>query len=99
MTDNDRFDHFLKKFYEVLHLHFRHYLPLGKPEPIYYRDIFYELYKIYYSGVLEEMSKEPIVSEEVKQLDFLTELLIEHADSVAENWSGTLFDQEKVKKE
>ena len=69
MTDIDRFEHFMKKIYETLHLHFKHYLPMGKPEPVQYRDVFYELYRIYDNGSLDFLSKEPIMEEEVKQLD------------------------------
>lgn len=98
MTDQDSFEHFLKKVYEILHLHFRHYLPLGKPEPMHYRDALYQLYKIYDNGILEEISKEPILDEEVKQLDLLAGLFSENTDSVAEHFGGTLFDQQELKK-
>jgi len=97
MNDHKQFDHFLKKCYEVLHLHFRHYLPLGKPEPLIYSDVLYELYKIYDSGSLEEMSKEPVIEEEVKQLDFLSALFEERATTMSVNGDGTLFDQPKSK--
>lgn len=75
MKENERFDHFVKKVYECLHLHFRHYLPQGRSEPAIYRDVFYHLYKMYYSGCLEELSKEPILDDEVKQLDLFEQLL------------------------
>jgi len=77
MTDNESFDHFLRKMYEMLHLHFKHYMPVGKPEPLIYREAFYELYKIYDSGILEDLSKEPIIEEEVRQLDMIATLFQE----------------------
>jgi len=97
MTDNDSFNHFMKKCYEILHLHFRHYLPVGKPEPLLYREFFFELYKIYDSGVLEELSQEPILEEEVKQLDFLSAFFSDQPDILTKNGNGPLFDKEEVK--
>ena len=85
MTDSDRFNHFLKKCYEILHLHFKHFMPQGKPEPVHYRDFFYQIYKIYDSGVLEELCKEPIMEEEVRQLDILSILF---PDIEADNGNG-----------
>ena len=85
MNENERIDHFMKKFYEVLHLHFRHYLPNGKPEPPHYRDVLYEVYKIYFNGNLEELSQEPLMEEEVKQLDMLTLLF---SDKTTEKDNG-----------
>jgi len=75
MTETERFDKFCKKIYEVLHLHYRHYLPQGKPEPVIYRPVFYELHKMYYNGALDELAKEPILEEEVKQLDLFIPLM------------------------
>ena len=94
MTDNELFEHFLKKVYEVLHLHYKHYMPQGKPEPILYRDVFYHLYKIYDSGVLEELSKEPILEAEVKQLDMLASLFeIENKTNWQISPNGTILDK------
>jgi len=78
--------------YEVLHLHFKHYMPVGKPEPLYYRDVFFELYRIYDSGILDELSREPILEEEVKQLDLLSEFFAEQTANLSEDFGGTLFD-------
>jgi len=64
----------VKKLYEVLHLYFKHYLPAGKPFPEYYREVFYELFKIWKKGCLEELTKEPIVQETVLQLELYKEL-------------------------
>jgi hypothetical protein len=97
MSDVKPFDHFMRKLYEVLHLHHRHYLPQGKPEPLYYREVFYELFKVYDKGVLEEMSQEPIIEEEVKQLDMLTIFFQENSDIMADKGNGTDVDQEKEK--
>ena len=95
MTDNESFDHFIKKVYEVLHLHLKHYMPVGKPEPLYYRDVLYEVYKIYDSGVLEELSKEPIMSEEVKQLDLLSYFFSDKTVNLSGDFTGTLFESKK----
>lgn len=95
MTDPEQFDHFLRKIHERLFLHFRHFLPMGKPEHESYAELFYQLYKIYDSGVLEDLASEPILEKEVKQLDIFTHM---EADSVktAENESpqplGMMFD-------
>jgi len=96
MSDIKRFDHFLKKVYEGLHLHFRHYMPLGKPEPIWYRELFYQIYKLYDSGILEEISKEPVIDEEVQQLDMFQQQ-IKLTDSQNKQL-GTELDKDKTKK-
>ena len=72
MNEVERFDHWLRKVYECLHLHYKHFLPIGKPEPMHYNEVFYELYKVYTTGRLEVLSREPIMEEEVKQLDILS---------------------------
>ena len=83
MTSNEQYDHFLRKIYECLHLHYRHYLPLGKSEPLHYRNVFYELYRIYESGSLDELGKEPILEEEVKQLDMMAQMKLPFSDSAS----------------
>lgn len=93
MTDNERFRHFCKKFHEVLHLSFNHYEPLGKPLPPHYYDVFYEIYKIFDSGVLDELAREPISEEIVQQLDIFDLLTKSQKES-----GGTLFDPPKAKK-
>ena len=95
MTENDSFHHFRKKFYEVLHLDFRHYIPQGKPRPSYYRDVDYQLFKIWDSGVLPELTKEPILDEEVKQLDMFTHT---ETDKTSDSKNGIKVDYSKVKK-
>ena len=59
--------HFLKKVYEKLHLLFTHHIPNGKQPPEITRDLIYELWKMDYSGVLENMSKEPLIQPVVTQ--------------------------------
>jgi len=71
MTENDKTLHGCKKLYEVMHLTFRHYLPQGKPLPETYRDAWYEIFKIIDSGILDNITEEPIIEEEVKQLDMI----------------------------
>lgn len=89
MTDPEQFDHFLRKIHEKLFLHFRHFLPMGKPEAESYTELFYQLYKIYDSGVLGDLGDEPILEQEVKQLDIFTHM---ETDKTSESQEGTMFD-------
>ena len=97
MTDNEKTFHGAKKLYEVMHLTLKHYLPQGKPLPESYRDAWYEIFKIVDSGVLEEITNEPIIEEEVKQLDMLGLLFKEMSADMADKDNGTEVDKEKEK--
>ncbi len=97
MTDNDRFYHFLKKYYEALHLMFRHYIPNGKPYPEHYSEVLLELYRIWDKGCLEELTQEPIIEEEVKQLDMFTFNLFNQSANMSVNENGTDIDISKPK--
>ncbi len=93
MTDPEQFDHFKKKIFEKLFLHYRHFLPMGKPEPESYAELDFQLYKIYSSGVLEEMTAEPILEQEVKQLDIFNNIEPDkEADKEHNSPKGTMFD-------
>ena len=93
MTEFDSYDHFVKKAYEWLHLWFKHYLPLGKTPPEPYRDFFYELFKIWESGRLPELSKEPMIDKTVEQLGLFKSL-----PKSQSTLNGTLFEEDKSKK-
>jgi len=97
MTEFDGFDHFIRKKYEVYHLYFRHYLPQGKPVPNYYRDVFYEDFRLWESGRLPDLTKEPIVKEATDQLQLFSPLPKRHPNGVI-MLDGIPFDRDKTKK-
>jgi len=92
MTEFNSFDHFTKKCHEILYLWNKHYYPQGKPPPPYYFDFFYELYKLWDSGKLPELTKEPIVEEVVFQMELYKTLPQSQITA-----DGTLFDKDKSK--
>ena len=93
MNNEEHFNHFLKKVHEKLFLHFRHYIPMGKPEPESYAQLFFQLFKIYESGVLEEMTSEPVMEKEILQLDIFEHMTPDEvADKQPVQEVGTMFD-------
>jgi len=92
MTDNERNWHLAKKLYEVQHLTFRHFIPLGKPFPDSYFEIWREIFKIIDSGVLDNFLQDPILEDEVKQLDIFTHL---SPDTLADKSNGTPIDKKE----
>lgn len=92
MTEFDSFEHFIKKFYEIFHLYFKHYLPQGKPCPEYYRDVFYEMYKLWDCGKLPELTKEPIVEEVVFQMELFKTLPNSQLPL-----DGTMIEEDNIK--
>ena len=94
MKEAEAYQHFEKKLYERLHLKYRHFIPLGKPLPESYRDMSFQLFKIFDSGVLEDMTQEPILEDEVKQLDMLTMFFSANA---SDNGDGTDVDNTSEK--
>ena len=97
MTEFDSFMHFVRKKHEVYHLYFRHYLPQGKPLPEYYRDVIFEDFKLWESGKLPELTKEPMMDEYAKQLGLFEPLPKRQINSIITS-SGTPFDKDKEKK-
>ena len=100
MTEFDSFDHFIRKRYEVYRLYFKHYLPQGKPLPNYYRDVFYEDFKLWESGALEELNKEPMVQETVEQLGLFKPLPKRSLFDMTKRpvyLNGPLIDKDKPK--
>ena len=67
MKENESVLHFIKKMGEAITLTLEYHLPNGKDIPDSYRDIFYELYKIYDNGTLEWLCKEPLIQKEAVQ--------------------------------
>lgn len=68
MEDDKGFNHFLLKINERLTLMYTHHIPNGKDLPNSYRDMLFELYRIYDSGVLEDISREPLAKPEQDKL-------------------------------
>jgi len=94
MTDQEGFDHFRLKCHEALLLWHRHYKPLGKTPPEHYDRLDYELFKIYQNGTLPEFIDEPVMDEEVKQLDMFMQRAVSDymTGETDESPKGTLFD-------
>lgn len=87
------FHKFKYKFFESQHLDFKYYIPLGKPRPYIYREIDYQLFKIYESGVLDELLEEPLTEEGVKHLESFDQM-----PKSQDNNKGTTVDKDKAKK-
>jgi hypothetical protein len=93
MTDNESFKHFKLKCYEQLHLENRHYIPLGKNMPEHYNKLNFVLFKAWENGDIPEFGNEPILEEEVKQLDIFSQRQADIlTDNQQEKGLGPLFD-------
>ena len=90
MTDQEREFHICKKIYEVIHLTFRHYIPLGKPLPESYFEVWRQIHGLVDSGVFDYFVREPILEDEVRQLDIFTHV---SPDVLAEKSNGTPIDK------
>ena len=75
MTDNEQFTHFLLKVKERIIIIFDHNIPNGKPLIESDVEFLYVMYKLYYNGDLEKLSKEPLSSESAKQPELFTTTL------------------------
>lgn len=95
MTEQDGFKHYLLKCHEALFLIHRHYIPMGKQWPEHYNKLMYSLFKTYENGDIPEFGEEPVMEQEVKQLDIFMHIQSE-SDEVAEKEPvpevGTMFD-------
>ena len=69
MTDNEGFRHYWLKWFEAMFLEQRHYIPLGKSCPDHYDRMRYIIFKAWKNGDIPEFGVEPIMEQEVKQLD------------------------------
>ncbi len=99
MDDFSGFSHFLLKVNERLTLMHGHYVPNGKQLPETDRDLLFELFKIYDDGCLENISKEPLIQEEIIQTDMFTGPASDNmASKAVKKSNGTEVDQNKKKK-
>ena len=94
MTDQEGFDHFKLKCHEALLLNQRHYIPLGKTPPEHYDRLLFVLFKAYQNGDIPEFKDEPVMDEEVKQLDmFMQKAVSDYLTGEKDDSpKGTLFD-------
>jgi hypothetical protein len=94
MTDQEGFKHFKLKCHEALLLYHRHYEPLGKTPPEHYDRLDFVLFKAYQNGDVPEFIDEPVMDQEVKQLDMFMQRAVSDylSDEEAKFPEGTLFD-------
>ena len=94
MTEQDARRHYVRKWHEALFLIERHYIPMGKPWPEHYNNMLYIIFKAFENGDIPEFGDEPILEQEVKQLDIFSHM---SSDEVAEekpnSQIGTMFDE------
>ena len=89
MDENQRFFLFLQECYEKFTLLFREYIPKGRDVPDTYRDFLFSMYKLWWSGEVETMAKDPIEVEMAEQTDLF-------ADIKSEKPNGTDVDTKEV---
>ena len=94
MNDHELFFLFIQYVIQVTTLTLDYNLPNGKPLPPHYEDLYYQLYKILESGVLEEWSIEQPQQEIPVQTDLFSAITSVEG---AEKQDGTLIDPTKSK--
>ena len=78
----------------------RHYIPLGKSCPDHYDRMRYIIFKAWKNGDIPEFGEEPIMEQEVRQLDLFKHGLPEsELEQPTTSFEGTLFEGSEPKKE
>ena len=96
MNEQEAFNHFMAKSYEKLTIIFKWKIPNGQDLSNSDRDYLFVMWKVFWSGELDFMSKDPLIKHEVIQTE-----LFKYMDNMAvkppESDPGTVFDPKETK--